>query len=349
MTLPRRWWLWAGCVVVVVVLGVGLTVWVQRPNPLVGKVSVDVSAPVPLSLGKGGHGSVTVTVTNESGDELTNAELRVAIRDPGGDYPSGEFSSAMFDEECGIEDPGVEPECVKAEKRAKRQSCQTAQETGTDVICDGAIAEGDDEYVFSFSMMNLPTYEYVTGVEDFPDPTFRAVVLVDGQRIATDTVRQPVELPDEFRRIDVDGLPTDMAIDDPSSRVHEWSFRVVNDTDTDVVDATISMRMSTNDHVVDIGTARSGCERESSVGPAHDIIECPDVDIPAGAELTVDMRMNVADGAVSEFGDVCPSEPSDADDCLARAAQGVVFIFVKTDDTDTFASTRQTVTLLVDD
>lgn len=311
----RRRWPFVVVGLVVVLLATA-TVWLWNRAAAPEGISVSI-APTDYNLGEHTRMPLELTVTNRSGATLTDARLRVSLAEPGDDLPPATFHKDMYDPECGVEDPGTPPECVEAEKRAKRQDCAAHDAT---VACDGDIPEGTDAYAFTYRIGDLPDHDELAALVDYPDLKVRAEVRVDGTTIAEATRHIRVRLPEGYGRVDVADIPTDMALTDPASRHHDWTLTVTNDTDTDVTDATVSIQLNSGHRFAEVDSAHEGCSTDPDAG-ADSEVECAHVDIPAGATITIAARMNIAAGAAGRFDEYCPPGSPTVDRCRSDAAE----------------------------
>lgn len=355
MVLRRRRWLWVVGAIAVLAIGAGTTLWIQHAgNPLGEAASIDLK-PAKLVVQGEGLKQVKATVSNDTGHKLTDAKLKFTVEDPGGDFPAVKFYKDMYDPECGIEDPGVEPECVKEEKLAKSQSCKSIDgDTLRALSCDGDIAKGDHKYAFDYHLPDQPSYEDLGSLADYPDLTIRATLTIGGTVVDTDKEQLSVQLDPAYGRVTVDDLPQDLSINDDASQLHDWSFTVKNNTDADITEATIDVRADASLGLVEIGTTHENCSLDPG---STSNITCTDVDIPEGESTTLDMQLNVADGAAQQLANDCLPDSTDStpEECRDQRSQ----FRVKTDtstkpppseyDHQTFAHSEDTVPLHIDD
>lgn len=342
---------WAG-ITAVVVLAAGGVLSLTGCGAGGGEPSIDLNLPTFDDPENGAQWKPKVR--NDSGDMLTDVEFTANIEVAGDDEPP----VALPDRLAGVEDmcmdtPDSEPsaDCLSSKKELERDACEVPHrdervESGLSMSCDNDLKPGVNSYDAMFVIADIRLPMEHEKLRDHPDVTIHAELSVGGKVVDTAEDELSIEVPAEYDRVTLDGLPRDMSIDDPASKTHDWSVTVANDTGEDITGAGIDLEMVSNIDLFEIDPADGDCENVSS--SIKEAVECADVDIPAGESVTVKLRLSVADGAAKRYEERCyPDRPS-LEECRDEVSGADLRIAVKTG-SELFAESGAVCRVRVDD
>lgn len=303
MTVTKRRWVRITGVVVLTVAGVvslaGCGADKGGVVPGGDRVDIDLKSPKFEMDARSSHPEWSPSIVNDTGTKLTDVELTFTIADPGGDRPPLEFdnlSAQPSEEGCMDEEGEIDADCVKHDKRLKRQACDVPEPRdeeerfGRTLTCVGDIPTGDSRILLYPTMIGLDL-DNAGDFADYPDLKLSAKLTAAGQTITSASGEVAITGKEKYQRISFDGVPEEIPSDRTAPDGFDWSVTVTNDTDADLEDLEVSIQVIYYDFI-HIDSDHPGCGPPEGFEELRGDIDCGTVDIAAGESLTIDMTVS---------------------------------------------------------